>query len=127
LTAAGIATLRKFGGLFDHFSPLPIRRTLIRFWRSGGMSRASLKICRKLRSVKNVNARVQEIVRRQSAFIAVGERDAREDRKTQNNCRASQDHHVIRPSVRHASTVCAHRGLAFRTMKTPDETVGSTR
>jgi hypothetical protein len=44
------------------------------------MSRASLKVCRKLRSVENVKARVQEIVRRQSAFIAVGESDAREDR-----------------------------------------------
>ena len=87
----------------------------------------SLKICRKLRSIESANARVQEIVRRQSSFIAVGESDAREDRKTQNNCRASQDYRGIPPLVRNPSTDCAHRGLAFRTLKTPGETVSSTR
>ena len=84
----------------------------------------SLKICRKFRPVERVD---DEIVRRYSAFIAVGESDAREDRKSQNNCCASQDHRVIRSSARPAVMDAGHGDLASHTLKTPGETVSSTK
>jgi hypothetical protein len=67
-------------------------------------SGASLKIYRKFRPVERVDAGVEEIVRRYSAFIAVGESDAR-------------------PAFMGAG----HGGLASRTLKTPGETVSSTK
>src|SRR5262245_4097039 len=70
----------------------------------------TLKIYRKLRSVESVDAGVQQVVGRQTAFITVRESNAREDRKSQNNCCTSQDHRVIRPSARHTSSVGAHKG-----------------